>query len=91
MARAFCSYEFDNVSAGSGDTFILPMLIVFAGTDLPADIKIDRQRVDVTVTFTDTWNTIESAFVDAVMTRATALGYTVARTGVLLIQMGKGS
>lgn len=92
MARAFCDYDFDNATPGAAaDQFIVPVKVLYAGSDLPAGKMVDHDILPVTLTFTDSLNVMQTKIVDAVVARATSIGYTLARNGVLMLSLVKGS
>ena len=93
MARAFVSnYEIAAITAGqTADTFVVPMNLVFIGTEIPRIGGIDYDRINVQLAFADTINTMQGKIVDAITARATTLGYTLARNGILLPALVKGS
>ncbi len=91
MARAFVgSYNVQQIVAGGvADTFTVPLSVAFIGADVPRGV--DADVIVVTLSFADTLAAMSTKIVDAVVARATALGYTVARTGVLMAGIAKGS
>lgn len=92
MARAFVGpYKVAELQLGqTADSFVVPMDLAFVGTDV-RNGGVDQDIVNVSLNFTDTLNVMAGKIVDAVVARATAIGYTVARNGVILIPYQKGS
>ncbi len=93
MARAFVgSYSVQQIAAGGAtDTFTVPLSVVFIGADVTSGNGVDIDAIVVTLSFADTLAAMSTKIVDAVVAKATALGYTVARSGVLMAGMAKGS
>ncbi len=91
MARAFVSqYNVREIATGGvADTFTVPLSVAFIGADVPRGV--DASDIVVTLSFADTLAAMSTKIVDAVVAKATALGYTVARSGVLMAGMAKGS
>ena len=89
MARAFVEYSMRDIRpAPAADTFFLPIHITYAGNDLP---RIDKKEGEVELLFTDTPAAMQGKIVDKVVADAGLLGYSVARSGVLMPPVVKGS
>lgn len=84
MARALVAGFRD--SEPSGEDVVLTASVIFFGTDIAAD----RASVAVRIGPTDTPTAARDALVTAVVDAATARGYSVARTAVLVPQFVRG-
>jgi hypothetical protein len=89
MARAIVSYDLSQIRNGAAaDEYLLPIHIIFMGNDL---VRIDHSEQTVTFLFSDSLGVIAQKITDAAVAAAVALGYTVARNGVLFPNVTKGS
>ena len=88
MAKAF-SPKIEEVIGNGDGTFTVNVLVVYSGSEVPTGT--DLTTVPVTIDGSDNIINIRNKISNAILTKATSLGYSLVSNNIILLDFQKGN